>query len=411
MKFSKLFTKTIKEVPADESSVNAQLLIKGGFISKVMAGVYNYLPLGLRVLNKINNIIRDEMNATGAEELFMSVLQSKETWTTSGRWDTAKEVMYQFKDGSGKEIGLGWTHEEPLTEVAKHFISSYKDLPKAVYQIQTKFRNEPRARSGLLRGREFYMKDLYSFHADDNDLNRYYETVAGAYAKAFSRIGLDAKRTVASGGLFSKYSDEFQVLCDAGEDTIYYCSECGYAANKEVAAELEIKDKCPKCGKGIGEKKGIEVGNIFKLGTRYSEPFGLYYTDKDGAKKPVIMASYGIGPGRVMATVVEVSHDGKGIIWPETIAPFKVHLIAFDGKTEEAGEIYVELGERGIETLYDDREDKTAGEKFADADLIGCPIRLVVSTRTLQNGSVEIKRRASDKAELVKIEEIGSLVR
>lgn len=397
MRLSRIFSKTIKEVPADETAINAKFLIRGGFISKVMAGVYNYLPLGLKVLDKINNIIREEINKIGGEELHMSVLQNKDIWNKTGRWDSAKEVMYQFKDASGKETGLGWTHEEPITEIGRHFISSYKDLPRAVYQIQTKFRNEPRAKSGLLRGREFLMKDLYSFHVDDRDLDIYYEQVAGAYDNIFRRCGLDARRTLASGGLFSKFSDEFQVITSVGEDTIFYCNKCRYAANKEVASELKLQDKCPQCDGKLVEGNSVEVGNIFKLGIRFSEAFDLTYSDQSGDKKAVVMASYGIGPGRVLATVIEVSHDEKGIIWPESIAPFKLHLIALDGAYNEAEEIYKDMLARGVEILYDDRQDKTPGEKFADADLIGCPIRLLVSSKSLEKHSLEVKKRVQDE--------------
>jgi prolyl-tRNA synthetase len=397
-------------VPADEEAINAKLLIRGGFISKVMAGVYNYLPLGFRVLNKINKIIREEMDATGAQELHMSVLQSRETWEQTGRWDSAKDVMYQFEDASGKKVGLGWTHEEPLTAVAKHFISSYRDLPKKVYQIQTKFRNEPRARSGLLRGREFLMKDLYSFHADENDLNEYYERVAQAYANIFHRVGVKARRTLASGGLFSKFSDEFQVLNKVGEDPVYYCVDCEYTANKDVVQELNLKDKCPKCDGLMKEGKSIEVGNIFKLGTRFSEAFDLRFTDAEGNQKPVIMASYGIGPGRLLATVVETYHDDDGIIWPEAVAPFKVHLIALDGAKKEADEIYEKILHSGREILYDDRDDKTAGEKFADADLIGCPLRAVVSKKTTTEKKVEIKRRNEESVKIVDLTRFADLL-
>lgn len=410
MRQSKLFSRTQKEAPRDETAVNAKLLIKAGFIHKVMAGVYEYLPLGFKVLQKINSIIREEMDATGAEELYLSVLQSKETWVTSGRWDLAKDVMYQFKDASGKEVGLGWTHEEPLTLIAKQFISSYHDLPKAVYQIQTKFRNEPRAKAGLVRGREFSMKDLYSFHTDEKDLDRYYEVVADAYIKTFARMGLDAKRTLASGGLFSKFSDEFQVFSDSGEDTVFYCKKCDYAANKDVAESLELKDKCPKCKSGLEEKKSIEVGNIFKLGTKYSEPFGLFFTDKNGEKKPVIMASYGIGPGRCMGTIVETHNDGKGIIWPDSVAPFEVHLLLIGEATPELKKfgdgVYTGLVKAGIEVLYDDREEASGGEKFADADLIGLPYRLVVSEKTMREDKVELKRRGSEETKLFGVEEI-----
>lgn len=398
---SRLFAKTERNAPKDEIALNARLLIRGGFIHKVMAGVYEYLPLGLRVLNKINAILREEMDSTGAEELHLSVLQSKETWTASGRWKTAADVMYQFKDSSGKEMGLGWTHEEPLTAIAKRYITSYGDLPRAVYQIQTKFRNEPRAKSGLIRCREFLMKDLYSFHADEEDLNGYYEKVAEAYARFFKRLGLDAKRTLASGGLFSKYSDEFQVLSEAGEDVIFYCAKCSFAANKETAESLKLKNKCKECGGKLEEGKSIEVGNIFKLGTKFSEAFGLLFDDVSGKKKPVIMASYGIGPGRAMGAIVEIFHDEKGIIWPESAAPFKAHLLELPGAS--AKDVYADLQRNKIEVLFDDR-NASAGEKFADADLLGIPWRLVVSPKT--GAKVEIKRRNEKNSKLMDSKEI-----
>lgn len=415
MRQSTLFLKTQREAPKDETAVNAKLLIKAGFIHKVMAGVYEYLPLGFRALQKINAIIREEMNATGAEELHLSVLQSKETWATSGRWERAKDVMYQFKDASNREVGLGWTHEEPLTLIAKQFISSYQDLPKAVYQIQTKFRNEPRAKAGLIRGREFLMKDLYSFHADEHDLDRYYEVVAAAYLKVFTRLGLDAKRTLASGGLFSKFSDEFQVFADSGEDTVFYCGKCGYAANRDVAEQLKLGSKCPECTSKLIPQKSIEVGNIFKLGAVFSESFGLLFADKKGEKKPVIMASYGIGPGRCMGTIVEVYHDTKGMVWPDAVAPFTLHLLRVGAENKALQEfsdsIYNDLAKKGIDALYDDREDVSAGEKFADADLIGIPWRVVVSERTEAQRKVEVKRRNETEAKLVTPTALLSLLR
>lgn len=408
---SKLFSRTQRGTPRDEVAVNAKLLQRAGFIHKVMAGVYEYLPLGFRVLEKVNRIIREEMNAIGAQELFLSVLQSKETWMTSGRWEKAREVMYQFKDASGKEVGLGWTHEEPLTLIAKQFIRSYQDLPRAVYQIQTKFRNEPRAKAGLVRGREFLMKDLYSFHADSSDLDRYYEVVAGAYQKIFGRLGLEAHRTLASGGLFSEFSDEFQVFAESGEDTVFSCEGCSYAANRDVAEGMKLKGKCPRCGGVLSQKKSIEVGNIFKLGTIYAEAFGLSYTDSQGVLRPVVMASYGIGPGRAMGTIVEVHHDERGMIWPESVAPFAAHLLAVGpggNRTlaEFANEVYRELTARGVEVLYDDRTEVSAGEKFADADLIGIPWRVVVSDRTRVEGKVEVKRRSENEARLMKVGEL-----
>ena len=401
MKQSELFTKTERFAPKDEFSLNAQLLLRGGFIHKVMAGVYEYLPLGLRVLDKINSVIREEMNAVGGQEIHLSVLQDKETWNKTGRWTSAAEVMYQFKTDAGQEVGLGWTHEEPLTLIAGRYIRSYRDLPKAVYQIQTKFRNEPRARSGLLRGREFLMKDLYSFHASDKDLDEYYEKVAQAYENIFKRVGLAALRTLASGGLFAKFSDEFQVVSEAGEDTIFHCAACEYAANKEVAAELELKTACPRCGQTLETVRSIEVGNIFKLGTRFAEAFGVLYEDEAGGKKPVVMASYGIGPGRVMGTVVEVSHDAKGIVWPAPIAPFRVHLLDLGGAA--AADLYDDLQKKGVEVLYDDRE-ASAGEKFADADLLGIPYRAVISPKT--EGKIELKRRDDQETLLITLPEL-----
>lgn len=407
---SRLFTKTLREAPKDEESANAQLLVRGGFIAKVMAGVYEYLPLGLKVLDKINAVIREEMNATGAEELFLSVLQAKDTWAATGRWESAKEVMYQFKDAALRDIGLGWTHEEPITALARHFIASYQDLPRAVYQIQTKFRNEARAKSGLLRGREFLMKDLYSFHADEKDLDAYYEKVAAAYLRTFARVGLEARRTLASGGLFSKYSDEFQVLSDVGEDAVSYCEQCAFTANKDVAGGMDLRGKCPKCGGKVKEGTSIEVGNIFKLGTRFSEAFGLSFTDAKGGKQPVIMASYGIGPGRVMGTIVEIHHDGKGIIWPAGVAPARVHLLRIGEASlalvKFADQVYADLTGQGIEVLYDEREGPTPGEKFADADLIGIPWRAVVSEKTLAAGKVELKRRSETNVKLMDIKEV-----
>ena len=406
MRQSQLFTKVLRSAPKDEIALSAKLLERAGFITKVMAGVYEYMPLGLRVLSKINSIIREEMDATGAQEIYMSVFQNKETWMKTGRWETAKDVMYQFKDASGKEIGLGWTHEEPLTAIAKRYISSYRDLPRAVYQIQTKFRNEPRAKSGLLRSREFLMKDLYSFHADEESLNEYYERVVVSYMNIFKRVGLDARRTLASGGLFSKYSDEFQVLSGAGEDIIFYCGSCHYAANKDVAKELGLKNACPKCKGRIKEMRAIEVGNIFKLGTKFSEAFGLKYLDERGVEKPVIMASYGIGPGRLMATIVEVHHDKAGIIWPESVAPFSVNLLELnkaDGK-----KVYDALQKAEIDVLYDDR-DIRAGEKFVEADLIGIPYRAVVSPKTADR--VEIKKRTEKGSKLVSLSELANILK
>ncbi len=406
MKQSKLFTKTLKNPPKDEVSINAQLLTQAGFIDKLTAGVYTYLPLGLMVLNKIKRIVREEMNAIDGQEILMPALHPKEVWQKTGRWtEPGREVMFQIEGRGGKEYGLGWTHEEIITPLAKKFISSYRDLPVYLYQIQDKFRNEPRAKSGLLRGIEFSMKDLYSFHCDEKDLEEYYQKALAAYQKIFKRCGLASLVTEASGGSFSKYSHEFQVLTQYGEDTIYYCRKCGYAQNKEIA-EYQAGDKCPKCGEEMKEGKAIEVGNIFQLKTKYSEPFKLTYTDEAGKIKPVIMGCYGLGPSRVMGSIVEIYHDDKGLIWPESVAPLKVHLLSLK-QNDKADIIYEELRKNDLEVLYDER-DVSAGEKFADADLIGLPYRLVMSGKT--GDKIEVKRRDEAKTQLANLAELVKIL-
>lgn len=406
MRLTQLFTKTLREPPADETAVNARLLLRGGFVFKNSAGIYSFLPLGWRVLSKIANIIREEMNAIGGQEIFMPALVEKKYMEPTGRWDLDVGYFAKPKNEKEAEFVLGWSHEEVLTAIAAKFISSYKDLPFSAYQIQTKFRHEARAKSGLLRGREFMMKDLYSFHVSEDDLNDYYEKAAKAYHKIFERCGLKAVYTLAAGGAFTiSNTHEFQVLADVGEDAIILCPKCEYAENIEIS-KLKEGNPCPKCGHKVSEKRSIEVGNIFPLGTKYSQALGLEYSDEKGAKHPVVMGSYGIGLSRLMATAVEVHHDDKGILWPENIAPFKVHLVVLDGKDNEADKVYSELTDKGIEVLYDDREDKTPGEKFADADLIGCPIRLVISNKTLEKDSVELKHRNSKEFKLLKLTEL-----
>lgn len=404
MKQSQLFTRTIKELPKDETSFNAQALIRAGFVDKLAAGVYSFLPLGWKVINKIKNIVTEEMVAIGGQEINMPSLAPRENWQATGRWDNL-DVLFKTKGLDEKEYALNPTHEEVVTPLAKKFINSYRELPMAVFQIQNKFRNEKRAKSGLLRGREFLMKDLYSFHANQEDLDNYYEKAIVAYNNIFDRIGLGEKTylTYASGGSFSKYSHEFQTLTDAGEDIIYICDDCKMAVNKEI---INDQNTCPKCGrKDLREEKAVEAGNIFKLGTKYSAPFDLKYQDKDGEKKPVIMGCYGLGISRLMGTIVEACHDEKGIIWPENVAPFKVHLLSLN-ENEVAENIYQDLVSQGIEVLYDDRELQ-AGEKFADADLIGCPYRVVVSKKTLANESVELKLRSGAESQLIKINELS----
>jgi prolyl-tRNA synthetase len=403
MKQSQLFTKTRKEAPKDEVSKNAELLIRAGYVHKEMAGVYSYLPLGLRTLRKIENIIREEMDAIGGQEVFMTALQDPALWGKTDRWDS--DIWFKTKLKSGADLGLGFTHEEAITNIMTSHISSYKDLPIYAYQIQTKFRNEVRAKSGIMRGREFSMKDLYSFSATEADLDAFYEKAKIAYKNIFERTGLGDKTfiTFASGGVFSKYSHEFQTLSDAGEDTIYLSREKKIAVNKEVLNDEVLADLGLR-REELEEVHSIEVGNIFKLGTRFSGALGLNYKDENGESKPVIMGSYGIGPGRLMGTIVESFADEKGIIWPESVAPFKVHLI--DIRAKEVSEaLYEKLTKAGVEVLYDDRET-SAGEKFAGSDLLGIPYRVVVSGKTIASGKVEIKERKSGEVMMLSEEEL-----
>lgn len=414
MRQSKLFTKTQKEISKDENSINAQFLLRAGFVDRLTSGVFSYLPLGLRVLNKIENIIREEMNALGGQEILMPALHPRENWDITGRWDVV-DVLFKLVGSGDKEYALGATHEEVVTPLLKKQVFSYKDLPQSVYQIQTKFRNEARAKSGILRGREFRMKDLYSFHADQNDLDHYYENVKNAYFRIYEKCGIGELTYLAyaSGGAFSKFSHEFQTLTPAGEDLIYICDECKISVNKEILEELE--NACPECkGKTLREEKAIEVGNIFKLGTKFSTPFGLNFKDEQDNLHDVIMGCYGIGPSRVMGTIVEVHHDDKGIIWPKNIAPYQVHLVSLcreEADRLKADDLYHRLVKNGVEVLYDDRDGVRAGEKFADSDLIGIPIRLVVSPKTLENNSVEAKMRTEGEAKLLPFEYVERAVR
>lgn len=407
---SKLFTKTRKEGPKDEVSKNAELLIRGGFIHKEMAGVYSFLPLGLRVVTNLVELIRKEMVAIGGEEVSLSALQDKKLWEKTGRWgDDVMDNWFKTKLKNDTELGLAPTHEEPLTNILKDHVSSYRDLPRYVFQFQTKFRNETRAKSGIMRGREFLMKDLYSFSASEKSHSEFYEKVKEAYIRIFKAVGLGDRTfvTFASGGSFSKYSHEFQTLSEAGEDTIYVSKAKNIAINKEVMNKEVLADLGLKEG-DLEEKKAIEVGNIFSLGTRFSDSIGLTFIDEAGKKMPVVMGSYGIGPERLMGTVVEALSDEKGIVWPENIAPFKVHLIELsqDKKevTSEAKDLYEKLKKEGVAVLYDDR-DLRAGEKFAESDLIGIPYRVVVSEKTIQAGGVEVKKRTEDKTKIVSPEE------
>ena len=402
---SKLFTKTRKEAPKDEVSMNAQLLIRAGFINKEMAGVYDILPLGLKVINKISDIVRDEMNKIGGIEMKTSVLQNKEVWEKSGRWnDDVVDNWFKTELKNGSEAGLSFTNEEAYSSILKQYISSYKDLPVYPYDFKEIFRNETRSKSGILRGREFYWKALYSFSKDEAEHNIFYEQAKAAYQKIYERVGIGhlTYLTFASGGTFSKFSHEFQTICDSGEDTIFIDENKKIAVNKEVFTDEVLEDLELEKNKLI-EKKAIEVGNIFTLGTKFSKPFDLKYKDEKGEEQLVFMGSYGIGISRLMGAIVEVFHDEKGIVWPESVAPFQVHLLSL-GEDGQAQKIYDELEKKGIEVLFDDR-DVSAGEKFADSDLIGIPLRVVVSKKSLAAGGVEIKKRNESESKVVSIEE------
>jgi prolyl-tRNA synthetase len=409
-----LFTKTRKEAPKDEVSKNAQLLIRAGYIHKEMAGVYSLMPLGFRTLKKIEHIIREEMNAIGGQEIALTALQDKAVWEKTNRWsDDVVDNWFKTKLKNETEVGLGFTHEEPLTALMTEYIDSYRDLPRYAYQFQTKFRNEARAKSGIMRGREFLMKDLYSFSLNEKQHADFYEKAKQAYINVFNRVGLGDKTfvTFASGGTFTKYSHEFQTLTEAGEDTIYIDEAKHIAVNEEVYSD-EVLHDLGLHKKDLVQKKAVEVGNIFSLGTKFSEPFELTYLDEKGEKKPVIMGSYGIGLGRLMGTIVEVLGDNNGIVWPEAVAPFKVHLVYLPGKEvkakEYAEELYTKLTQKGIEVLFDDR-DARAGEKFADSDLIGLPYRVVVSDKTLAGGKLEMKVRKNGEVKMISESELFDL--
>lgn len=406
MRQSQLFTKTRKTAPKDEVAKNAQLLIRAGYVHKEMAGAYSYLPLGLRVLKNIERIIREEMVAVGGQEVLMTSLQDPEIWKTTGRWDDAVvDNWFKTELSEGVSLGLGHSHEEPLVRIVASQSSSYRDFPRAIFQIQNKFRRELRAKSGILRGREFIMKDMYSFMRTQEELDEFHEKVAAAYTRIYDRVGIGERtyRVFAAGGSFSKYSDEFQTICDAGEDIVHLDRAKKVGVNKEVFTD-EVLSDLGLAKDSLEEVKAIEVGNIFKLGTRFSEPLGLTYTAEDGTQKPVIMGCYGIGLGRVMGTIVEALSDEKGIVWPASVAPFAVHLISITGGREdireEADKLYELLREHNIEVIYDDR-DARAGEKFADSDLIGIPTRVIISEKTITAGGVEVVSRTSGSSAFV----------
>lgn len=408
--YSFLFGKTQKQSLRGADVLSYDYLVRGGFIHQEMAGVFSLLPLGVRVLQNIERIVREEMNAVGGQEIIMPALHPKKNWQQTNRWDNF-DALYKIKSNwSDSEFALGPTHEEIVVPLVKQYVSSYKDFPLYVYQIQTKFRDEPRAKSGIIRGREFGMKDLYSFHTSAGDLERYYEIVKQSYVKIFKRCGLSVKITEASGGSFTKkHSHEFMVVSEAGEDTIICCLNCSFAQNKEIA-NLTEKDRCLSCGHKLEWRKTIEVGNIFDLGKKFSDDFNLYFIDADGKRKPVLIGCYGLGTTRLIGAIAEVYNDERGLIWPEEVAPYQCYLIGLnldDSAIKKFAEkIFNLLAKHGISVIFDDRLEVSAGEKFADADLIGLPVRLIVSKKTIKDGVIELKNRGEAKVKLIKEQEL-----
>lgn len=413
MRQSQLFTKTSKTVPADEVAKNAQLLIKAGYVYKEMPGVYAYLPLGLRVLEKIKQIVREEMNAISSNELVMTGLQRPAIWQQTGRWDDeVVDIWFKTELKDGSALGLGWSHEEPIVEMLKQFVRSYKDLPVSVYQFQTKMRNELRAKSGVMRGREFVMKDMYSVHATAEDLADYYQQATEAYLRVFARLGIgqDTYVTFASGGAFTKFSHEFQTICEAGEDVIYLHRAKNLAINEEVLDQAVTELRIEKSE--LEPVKTAEVGNIFNFGSQKTDDMGLKFTDQDGQIKSLYMGSYGIGITRLIGVLVEKMADDKGLVWPMAVAPFQVHVVNLDAESlAEAEAIYQELTEVGVEVLLDDRPKVRPGEKFADSDLLGLPYRLVVSRRALEADNFELIARQSGIIKTISRAEIVTVVK
>jgi prolyl-tRNA synthetase len=414
MRLSQNFTKTRKQVPGDETARNAQLLIQAGYVYKVMAGVYAYTPLGLRVIENIKQIVREEMNAVGGQELIMSSLQKRETWEVTGRWDDeVVDVWFKSKLKDETEVGFGWSHEEPIIEMMKQYLTSYKDLPINVYQFQTKLRNELRAKSGIMRGREFVMKDMYSCSVDEAQHDAFYNATIDAYNRVFDRVGLgkDTYVTFASGGAFTQFSHEFQTVCEAGEDVIYLHREKNIAVNEEVMDD-ETLTKLGVKREELEMVKSAEVGNIFNFGTHKSEQMDFSFTNEAGEKQYVHLGSYGIGVSRLMGVVVEKFADEKGIVWPESIAPAQVYLACLGNipsVVSEADKLYEDLTTAGVQVLYDDR-DMRPGEKFADADLLGIPYRIVVSDRTIEAGAHELKSRTETETKNLTADEIIKLL-
>lgn len=413
MRQSQFYFKSRKECSKDEVAVSAALLTRANFIEKLTGGIYNFLPLGLRTIKKIEDVVRQEMEAIGGQEILMALLNPKKNWEQTGRWNTF-QALFKLRSRYGPEFALAPTHEEIITPLAKNFIFSYKDLPLYLFHISDKFRDEPRSKSGILRGREFIMKDLYSFHTDERDLEKYYEKVKKAYQKIFKRCGLRTFVVEASGGTFSRFSHEFQVITPAGEDIFYHCPSCGLCRNKEIADDAK---ECPACGKDWEALKGSEVGNIFKLKDKYSGAFGLTFRDKDGENKNVMMGCYGIGISRLLGVIVEANYDENGIIWPREVAPFTYHLLSLSSGDrqknqaikKQAEALYKKMTERGMEVLFDDRTEVSNGEKLVDADLLGLPFRIVISEKTVARRQLEWRERNKTKTSLLRISDFDKI--
>lgn len=413
MKYSQMFVKTLKTAPGSAETANHRLLVQAGFVRQVMTGVYTYLPLGLRVLNKISKIVREEMDGIGGQEVLMPILHPSALWKQTGGWDKI-DVLFKVKSRTDKDYALAQSNEETVTPLAKEWIHSAKDLPLAIYHINWKFRDELRSKSGILRGREFLMKDMYSFHATQTDFDTFYAKAKAAYLRVYKRLGLTAKATEASGGGFSeKVSYEFEVLTDAGEAPVLYCDSCDYCVNVDDIKTYKLGDDCPICKKDkLRSAMASEVGNVFDLGQKYSKAFELTFTDAEGKKEYPIMGCYGIGISRTMGVIVEKFNDERGILWPASIAPFTVHLASLNTNDEtvikRADKIYDLLTKAGVEVLYDERTDVGAGQKLAEADMIGCPIRAVVSIKT--GDKIEVKLRSKQETKLVSLDELVKMI-
>ena len=423
MKASQLILGTQRENPSDAEIVSHKLMIRAGLIRQVSSGIYNWLPTGKKVLQKIENIIREEMNFAGAQEILMPMVQPATLWEDSGRIDQYGQELLVFLDRHENKFCLGPTHEEIITDLCKNLLTSYKQLPVTLYQIQTKFRDEIRPRFGVMRSREFIMKDAYSFDLDKESLGNSYLIMKEAYTKIFNKIGLDYRVVKAdSGAIGGSESEEFHVLAESGEDLLAFSDKSEYAINAELLTELQegqdpfsLEGKPSPDGKGILKlKRGIEVGHIFKLGKKYSEVLNLRIPGEDHDIYPE-MGCYGIGASRIVAAAIEQNHDEKGIVWPSALAPYQVALVEVNTKDkkeikDKCLEIYQLFKENDIEVLWDDR-DKRPGVKFSDMEVIGIPATVIIGERTLETGEIEFKKRQDEKPELVSHQDLISLIK